>query len=90
MTLLQTLVLDQAFGISWQSLAHTPDVTYTRSIQGALSSVMSGEYQVACLLQNPLVTEVRDVAAAGEKMPQKSTFFYPKLWSGMVLRSLEE
>jgi uncharacterized protein (DUF1015 family) len=32
---------------------------------------------------------VRDVAAAGDKMPQKSTFFYPKLWSGLLLRSLE-
>src|SRR5205814_1507485 len=88
-TILQTLVLDRSLGISWQALAHTPDVVYTRDEEEAVRKVQSGECQLACLLQNPTVTEVRDVASAGDKMPQKSTFFYPKLWSGLVLRSLE-
>jgi uncharacterized protein (DUF1015 family) len=88
-TILQALVLDRTLGISWQALAHTPDVAYTRDEEEAVQKVLSGEFQLACLLQNPTVTEVRDVAAAGDKMPQKSTFFYPKLWSGLVLRSLE-
>ena len=88
-TILQALVLDRTLGISWQELAHTPDVAYTRDEEEAVQKVLGGEFQLACLLQNPTVTEVRDVAAAGDKMPQKSTFFYPKLWSGLVLRSLE-
>ena len=88
-TILQALVLDRTLGISWQELAHTPDVAYTRDEEEAVQKVLSGEFQLACLLQNPTVMEVRDVAAAGDKMPQKSTFFYPKLWSGLVLRSLE-
>ena len=88
-TLLQTLVLDRSLGIGWQALAHTPDVGYTRDEEEAVLKVQSGEYQLACLLQNPTVTEVRDVAADGDKMPQKSTFFYPKLYSGLVIRSLE-
>ena len=88
-TILQALVLDRTLGISWQELAHTPDVAYTRDEEEAVQKLRSGEFQIACLLQNPTVSEVRDVAAAGDKMPQKSTFFYPKLWSGLVLRSLE-
>ena len=60
-----------------------------RDADEAVAKVASGEFQIACLLQNPTVNEVRDVAAAGDKMPQKSTFFYPKLWSGVILRSLE-
>ena len=88
-TILQTLVLDRSLGISWTALAHTPDVAYTRDEDEAVEKVDSGEYQIACLLQNPTVMEVRDVASAGDKMPQKSTFFYPKLWSGLILRSLE-
>lgn len=88
-TLLQALVLDRTLGISWQALAHTPDVAYTRDEQEAIDKVESGEFQLSCLLQNPTVTEVRDVASAGDKMPQKSTFFYPKLWSGLILRSLK-
>jgi uncharacterized protein (DUF1015 family) len=88
-TILQVLVLDRSLGISWQALAHTPDVAYTRDEEEAVSKVQSGEYQLACLLQNPSVTEVRDVASAGDKMPQKSTFFYPKLYSGLIVRTLD-
>ena len=88
-TLLQTLVLDRCLSIGWQALAHTPDVAYTRDEEEAVQKVASGEFQIACLLQNPTVTEVRDVASEGDKMPQKSTFFYPKLYSGLVIRSLE-
>ena len=87
-SILQTLVLDRCLNISWQALAHTPDVAYTRDEAEAVEKVASGAFQIAFLLQNPAVTEVRDVASAGDKMPQKSTFFYPKLWSGLVLRSL--
>jgi uncharacterized protein (DUF1015 family) len=87
-SILQEFVLDRTLGISWQTLAHTPDVAYTRDTDEAFDKVTSGEWQLSCLLQNPTVTEVRDVASAGDKMPQKSTFFYPKLWSGLVLRSL--
>ncbi len=88
-TLLQTLVLDRCLSIGWQDLAHTPDVAYTRDEEEAVQKVQSGEFQLACLLQNPTVTEVRDVAEEGDKMPQKSTFFYPKLYSGLVIRSLK-
>ena len=87
--ILQALVLDRTLGISWQDLAHTPDVAYTRDEDEAIEKVTSGEFQLSCLLQNPTVTEVRDVASAGDKMPQKSTFFYPKLWSGLILRSVK-
>jgi uncharacterized protein (DUF1015 family) len=88
-SILQMLVLDRSLGISWTDLAHTPDVAYTRDEEEAVQKVQSGEFQIAFLLQNPAVVEVRDVASAGDKMPQKSTFFYPKLWSGLILRSLE-
>lgn len=88
-TILQSLVLDRSLGISWTALAHTQDVAYTRDEEEAVQKVAAGEYQLACLLQNPTVMEVRDVASAGDKMPQKSTFFFPKLWSGLIIRSLK-
>lgn len=87
-SILQEFVLDRTLGISWQTLAHTPDVAYTRDTAEAFDKVQSGEWQLSLLLQNPTVTEVRDVASAGDKMPQKSTFFYPKLWSGILIRPL--
>ncbi|CCW36119.1 hypothetical protein CTKA_01783 [Chthonomonas calidirosea] len=91
-SLLQVLVLDCTLGISWHDLAHTEDVAYTRNEEEAVQLVQSGAFQLACLLRPPRVQEIRDVAAAGDKMPQKSTYFYPKLYSGLILRSfpLEE
>lgn len=87
--LLQTLVLDKTLGIGWEELAHTQNVAYTRDLEEAIAKVEDDTFQMAFLLQNPTVTEVRDVASAGDKMPQKSTFFFPKLWSGLILRLLE-
>lgn len=88
-SVLQTLVLERSLGIPAASLATTPDVAYTRETAEALMRVRSGEFQIAFLLNLPTADEVRLVAAAGDKMPAKSTFFYPKLWSGLVLRSLD-
>ena len=49
----------------------------------------SGKSQCAFLLNPTRVTEIRDVAAAGEKMPQKSTYFYPKLITGLVMNKMD-
>ena len=47
-----------------------------------------GQYRVGFLLQPTPLTAVRDLCNANELMPQKSTFFYPKLATGMVINSL--
>jgi len=49
----------------------------------------SGKYRIGFLLQPTPLTAVRDLCNAGELMPQKSTFFYPKLATGMVINPLE-
>lgn len=87
-TALQALIMDRCLGIPAAELAATPDVAYTRDAEEALNRVRTGEFQVGLLLRTPSILEVRDVAAAGDKMPQKSTFFYPKLYSGVVVRLL--
>ena len=46
--------------------------------------------QAACLMNATRMSEVRDVANAGEKMPQKSTYFYPKLLTGLVIQTIVE
>ncbi len=87
-TILQLLVLEPAFGLKWADMATTPDISYTRDAAEALQLIISGDIDVACILQTPSVKDIRDVASAGDKMPQKSTFFYPKLYSGLIVRSL--
>jgi uncharacterized protein (DUF1015 family) len=59
-------------------------VTYTPFAEDAIAAVDEGRAQAAFLLRPPLIDEVRAVAERGEVMPQKSTYFYPKLLSGLL------
>ena len=88
-TLLRDLVLKRCLGIGPKALAAGNHVTYTHSAEEALEAVRQGHAQAAFLLNPTGVQEVRAVARAGEKMPQKSTYFYPKLLTGLVMRAWE-
>ncbi len=87
-TLLQELILCGHLGISAEQLTTTPDIAYTRDTHEALNKVTGGEFQVAFILSPPHADDVRRVALSHEKMPPKSTYFYPKQWSGLLLRKL--
>ncbi len=87
-TILQHLVLDRVMGIPAAEVATTDRLAYTRSAEEAIQRVREGEFDVALLLGHTPVEAVRDVSDAGEVMPQKSTFFYPKLLSGLVMRRM--
>jgi uncharacterized protein (DUF1015 family) len=63
-------------------------VAYTPSAEEAVAAVDRGEAQAAFLVRAPTVAQVAAFAARGETMPQKSTFFYPKLTSGLLLHPL--
>ena len=86
--MLHTLVMEKLLGIGGQQRANESNLTYSREEEGALQKVDSGEYQLAFFLNPTLVEEVTTVAANGEKMPQKSTFFYPKLPTGLIINQL--
>lgn len=87
-SVLHSLILEKVLGIGAQQLSAQSNVSYTRDVPGASESVDRGESQMAFLMNATRIEEVRAVAAAGDKMPQKSTFFYPKLLTGMVMRVL--
>lgn len=87
-TVLQHLVLDRVLGIKATDIATTDRLAYTRDVDEAIRRVHDGEFDLALLLGRPPAQAVRDVAQAGQTMPQKSTFFYPKLLSGLVMRRI--
>ncbi len=87
---LHTLILERLLGIDKANMANQTNLTYTRSLREALDDVNAGAYQCAFLLNPTRVEEIRDVAAAGEKMPQKSTYFYPKLITGLTVNQVYE
>ncbi len=88
-SILHTLVLERILKIDKENMARQLNLTYTRSGEEAVESVEKGESQCCFLLNPTRVEEIRDVAACGEKMPQKSTYFYPKLITGLVMNHLE-
>jgi uncharacterized protein (DUF1015 family) len=65
-------------------------VTYTPSVEEALAAVDSGSAEAALLVRPPTVELVRELAERGETMPQKSTYFYPKLPSGLLFHPLDQ
>lgn len=88
-SILHTLVLERILGIDKENMANQVNLRYTRDAQEAVCAVDSGEANCAFLINPTRVSEIAAVAAAGEKMPQKSTYFYPKLITGMVMNRLK-
>jgi uncharacterized protein (DUF1015 family) len=86
---LEKLVLEDALGMSEDDISHQRGLGYTQSAEEALALVKEGEYELAFLLRPTPVEQVMAVAEAGETMPPKSTFFYPKVPSGLVFNPLE-
>jgi uncharacterized protein (DUF1015 family) len=87
---LEALVLAPLLGLDADQFLTTDQVRYVRGLDAAVSMVDSGEASSAFLLRAPTVEQVQAVAAAGRVMPQKSTYFFPKLATGFLLNPLRD
>jgi uncharacterized protein (DUF1015 family) len=85
---LEALLLKGALGFSDEDISHLHGLFYARSTGEALELVREGAYDAAFFMRATPVEQVADIAAAGENMPPKSTFFYPKLLTGLLLNPL--
>ncbi|HEY7350345.1 MAG TPA: DUF1015 domain-containing protein [Ktedonobacterales bacterium] len=86
--ILQTLVLDEALGLNAEAVTGGNFLSYARDAEKAAQAVRSGSAQLAALMRSTPVEQLRNVALAGDRMPQKSTYFYPKLITGLVINPL--
>jgi len=86
---LEALVLRGALGLSEHDIADQRGVGYAKSTVAALDAVESGAVDAGFFMRATPIEQVRAVAAAGESMPPKSTFFYPKVPTGLVFNPLE-
>ncbi|NTW52434.1 MAG: DUF1015 domain-containing protein [Chlorobiaceae bacterium] len=87
---LHDLVLSQMLGISIEAMARQTNLTYVTRSRDVYDAVDSGAAQVGIVVKPVRVEEVIAVSGSGEAMPQKSTWFYPKIVTGMVFHSLEQ
>jgi uncharacterized protein (DUF1015 family) len=86
---LEALVLQGALGMSEDDIAHFRGLGYSKSLDEARASVESGAVDAAFFMRATPVEQVQAVAAEGESMPPKSTFFFPKVPTGLVFNLLE-
>ncbi len=89
-SILHTLVLDKLLGIDKEAQAKQTNILYRKDLPAALGEINSGSGQIAFIMNPTQIGQVREVSEAGLLMPQKSTFFYPKILSGLVINPLSD
>jgi uncharacterized protein (DUF1015 family) len=85
---LEALVLKGPLGLTEDDISHLNGLGYSRTDEEALALVLDGTYDCAFFLRPSPVDQVRAVAATGVNMPPKSTFFYPKVPTGLLMSPL--
>jgi uncharacterized protein (DUF1015 family) len=89
LTQLHTIILDRLLGLDAEKVREQTNLRYLRDAQEAVEQVRKGEADAAFLTNPVTMEQLKEVAFAGEVMPQKSTDFYPKLLSGLAIYALE-
>jgi len=91
-SVLHKLILEKLLGIDEQRLAKGENLEYVKdtpnAIDDSISRVDAGQKQVLFLMNPVRMQQLKTVTAAGERMPPKSTYFYPKMYTGLVINKL--
>lgn len=87
--ILDNLILDRILGIGEAQRRNQDNLAYSRSEEWVVSQIQNRHYQIGFLINPTRVQEIVDVAQARDKMPQKSTYFYPKLITGLIVNKLD-
>jgi uncharacterized protein (DUF1015 family) len=85
---LEALVLRGALGMSDDDISHLRGLAYSKDLRDAIDAVEEGRADAGFYLRATPIQQVRDVAETGESMPPKSTYFYPKVPTGLVFNPL--
>jgi uncharacterized protein (DUF1015 family) len=87
---LEALILKGALGMTDEDIDHLAGLDYARDFEHALELVQGGDRDAAFFVAPTPIEQVRAVAAAGESMPPKSTYFFPKVPTGLLFNPLSE
>jgi uncharacterized protein (DUF1015 family) len=87
---LEALVLQGPLNMTEDDISHLNGLDYARSADEARRRVESGQADAAFFMRSTPVEQVRAVAAAGETMPPKSTYFFPKVLTGLLFNPLRD
>jgi uncharacterized protein (DUF1015 family) len=91
-SILHKLVLERLLGIDEEKLAKGQNLEYVKdtpaAIDDAISQIRAGQKQVAFFMNPIKMQQLKMVTDAGERMPPKSTYFYPKMYTGLTIQKL--
>jgi uncharacterized protein (DUF1015 family) len=88
-TTLHLLILEHLLGMSAEQQVNGETIRYSQDEDAMLQELEKEDYQAAFILNPPKVKEILTIANNGETMPQKSTYFYPKLISGLIVNKID-
>ncbi len=87
--IVQEKVLKKILGYTSEMLDTKVDIEYVKGTGPTRDLMDTGEYQACFFVKPPTVDQVMTIAKSGQKMPHKSTYFFPKIWSGTLLHLFE-
>jgi uncharacterized protein (DUF1015 family) len=90
LTILHYFIIEKILGIPGKDQRTSKNISFDRSFSDCLTKVIRGEAQMAIITQEISIEEVKRVCASGFTMPQKSTYFYPKVICGFLFSSIKE
>jgi uncharacterized protein (DUF1015 family) len=90
LTVLHYFVIERMLGIAGKDQRRSEKISFDRSFSDCLAKVIRGECQIALITQEVSIEDIVRVCNSGYTMPQKSTYFYPKVVCGFVFGSINE
>ena len=90
LTVMHYFVIEKALGIPGKEHTTSENISFDRSFADCLIKVTTGEAQMAIIVNEITMEKVRDVCFSGYTLPQKSTYFYPKVICGFLFDSIED
>jgi len=88
-SILHNIVIEKMLGVNAEQIAHKEHIQYVKDFTQAIKKADLEKFNVGFLMNATKKQQVVDSCLAGQKMPQKSTYFYPKIVSGTLFRKIE-
>lgn len=88
-SILHAMIFQRIFGVTPEAIKVGGNLEYTIDAEGALDTVLAGRADGAFLMNPPSIEDVQRVSGSGATMPEKSTYFYPKLITGLFMNPLD-
>jgi uncharacterized protein (DUF1015 family) len=90
LTVMHYFIIEKALGIPGKEQRKSPHIMFDRSFSDCLKKVIQSEVELAIITNEVTIEEVKSVCHSGSTMPQKSTYFYPKVICGFLFSSIKD